>query len=311
MNKFLWLVRRELWEARSVWVAPAICAAIIVGGALIAAFGTGTVSFQGMSPEDLAKLQNHMTPEHLDGIASLALGGIALPFFIMVLFTQFFYTIDSLYGERRDRAVLFWKSLPLSDTETVLSKVFVAVLVMPLAAAVAAVASQVLVFAIASVKLAPLQLLQGHLWTPSLWGGSLLVSGYALVASMLWYLPFVGWCMLVSAWAPRSPLMYATLPPLAVGLAEFIVFRTHYVLAVVGERFGNMAFFAHAFSGRSQATGFGFVIDQDHMEIPRSLVETMRPGHFFGTADVWVGVVVGTLLIVAAIWVRRSRDESA
>jgi ABC-2 type transport system permease protein len=311
MNKFLWLVRRELWEARSVWAAPAICAAIVIGGALVASFVTGTVTLEGLDPESLAKLNSKLTPEHLDGIASMALGSIAALFFIVVLFTQFFYAIDSLYGERRERAILFWKSLPISDTETVLSKLFVAGVIMPLAGTAAAFATQLVLFSILSAKLAPLELLHGHLWSVSLWGGSLLVMVYVLVASMLWYLPMLGWCLLVSAWAPRSPIMYATLPPLGVALAEYITFHTHYALYVMLERFGNLGLLAHAFGGRSSARGFGFVIDQDHMEIPRSLVATMRPGYFFSSADVWIGVVAGAALVAAAIWVRRRRDEAA
>jgi ABC-2 type transport system permease protein len=311
MNKFLWLVRRELWEARSVWVAPAICAAIIIGAALVAAFGTGTITVQGLGPEDLGKLQTTMTPEHVDGIVSLTLGGITLPFFILVLFTQFFYAIDSLYGERRDRAILFWKSLPVSDAETVLSKLLVAAVIMPLVAAAMALGTQIVVFMIGGAKLAALEFLHGHLWSPALWAGSLLVIAYVLVASALWFLPLLGWTLLVSAWAPRSPLMYASLPPLGVGLAEYIVFHSHHALSVIGERVGNLALFAHAFSGRSKATGFGFAIDQDHMNIPRSLVETMRPGQFFGSPEVWLGVVVGAAFVAAAIWVRRSRDEAA
>jgi ABC-2 type transport system permease protein len=310
MNRFLWLVRRELWETRAVWVAPAICAAIIVGGALTAAFGMGSITIQGLDPEELAKLHEKMTPEHLDAIAGLALGGIAFPFFIMVLFTQFFYAIDSLYGERRDRAILFWKSLPLSDAETVLSKLFVAAVLMPVAAAAAALATQIVVFAIAGAKLAPLGLLQGHLWTPSLWGDTLLVMAYGLVTGMLWYLPLIGWALLVSAWAPRSPLMYASLPPLAVGLAEYIVFHSHHAFAVVGERVGNLGLLGHAFAGRPKGGGFGFVVSEEHMQIPRSLVDTMRPAQFFASPEVWIGVAVGTAFVAAAIWVRRSRDES-
>ena len=311
MNKFLWLVRRELWEARTVWVAPAICAGIMVGGALVAAFWTGTISIQGLDPQQMAQLHEKMTPEHVDGIASFALGAIYVPFFILVLFTQFFYAIDALYGERRDRSVLFWKSLPVSDTESVLSKLAVASLIMPLAAAAAALVTQLALFMIASAKLAPLEFLHGHLWTPSLWGGSLLVILYVVAGSVLWYLPLLGWCLLVSAWAPRSPLMYATLPPFAVALAEYIVFHTHYAWSAVLERVGNLGMLAHAFGGRSSARGFGITVDQEHMDIPRSLVETMRPAHFFGTPELWIGVVVGAAFVAAAIWIRRSRDETA
>jgi len=308
MSTFKWLVRRELWEARTVWVAPAICAAIIAGGALIAAFGTGTVSFQGLDPEDLAKLHQKMTPEHLDGIASMALGAIAMPFLIMVMFTQFFYAIDSLYGERRERAILFWKSLPVSDAQTVLSKLLVAAVIMPLAAIAVAFVTQVVVFAIASAKLAPLELMHGHLWTPSLWGGSVVLMLYVTLAGVLWYLPVLAWCLLVSAWAPKSPVMYATLPPLGVVLLEYIVFRTHYVWSACIERLKLFGLLAHALGGRAVNN---VVIDDEHFEIPRSMAEAMRPVQFFSSPEVWLGVVVAAALIAAAIWVRRTRDESA
>ncbi len=310
MNKYLWLIRRELWEARAVWVAPAICAAIIVGGALLAAFGMGTVTIEGLDPAALARLHDQLPPEHLDRVASLVLAAIAAPFFILVLFTQFFYSVDTLYAERRDRAILFWKSLPVSDAETVLSKLTVALIVMPGVAAATAIVTQVVVFAIAGAKLAPLGLLQGQLWAPSLWGGSLLVVGYVLLASALWYLPLVGWGLLASAWAPRSPLMYASLPPLAVGLAEYIAFHTHHAFAVIGERVGNLGLAAHAFTGRPKGGGFGFVISEDYVQVPRSLVEAMCPGRFFGSAEVWLGVAVGAAFVAAAIWVRRRRDEA-
>jgi ABC-2 type transport system permease protein len=310
MNRFLWLVRRELWEARSVWVAPAICAAIIVGGALIAAFGTGSITVDGLDAEGLGRLHDKLTPENLDGAASLALAGIAVPFFVMVMFTQFFYAIDALYGERRDRAILFWKSLPLSDAQAVLSKLAVAAVIMPAAAAAAALATQLVVFVIASAKLSSLDFLQGHLWTASLWGGDLVVLLYSLAAAALWYLPLLGWALLVSAWAPRAPLMYATLAPLAVGLGEFIVFRTHHALKFIGDRVGNGGFIAHAFASHSQARGFTFVIEQDKLQIPRSLVEAMRPAQFFTSPEVWFGVVLAAAFVAAAIRVRRTRDEA-
>jgi ABC-2 type transport system permease protein len=310
MNRFLWLVRRELWEARAVWVAPAICAAILIGGTLVAAFGMGSMSIEGLDADELAKLHEKMTPENLERIAGLALGGIAFPFFILVLFTQFFYAIDSLYGERRDRAILFWKSLPVSDTETVLSKLFVAVVVMPGVAAGAALVTQLVLFAIAGAKLAPLGLLQGHLWAPSLWGSTLLVMAYGLLTSMLWYLPLIGWALLVSAWAPRSPLTYATLPPLAIGLAEYIVFHSHHALAIIGERVGNLGLLGHAFDHRSNGGGFGLVVTADRVEIPRALVDAMRPAQFFGSAEVWLGVLLAAVFVVAAIGVRRRRDEA-
>ena len=308
MNTFRQLVRRELWEARSVWVAPALLAAILIVGTLIGALWTGSVSLDGLGPDQAMKLHEKMTPEHLDGIASLALGFVFALFFLLVMFTQFFYAIDSLYGERRDRAILFWKSLPVSDAQTVLSKLFVASVVMPLVAVAIALATQFALFAIAGAKLASIDLLHGHLWTPSLWGGSVVFMIYITVAGMLWYLPVIGWCLLVSAWAPKSPVMYATLPPLGVVLLELIAFRTHYVWSACVDHFKLFGLLSHALGGRAVNN---VVIDDEHFQIPRSMAEAMRPLDFFSSPEVWLGVAVGVALIAGAIWVRRTRDETA
>jgi ABC-2 type transport system permease protein len=308
MNKFLWLVRRELWEARSVWVAPAILAAIMVGGTLLGALLTGSASLEGLGPEDAAKLHEKMTPEHLDGVVSLALGFIFMVFLVLVLFTQFIYALDSLYGERRDRAILFWKSLPVSDLATVLSKLLVASVVMPLVATAFALATQLAMFAVGGAKLASIDMLHGHLWTAPLWGGSILFMLYISIAGMFWFLPVIGWCLLVSAWAPRSPLMYATLTPLGAALGEFLVFRTHYLGTIVGERVKLFGLLSQALGGHAINS---VVIDDEHFNIPHSLLETMRPLQFLSSPEVWGGVVVGALLVAAAVWVRRSRDESA
>jgi ABC-2 type transport system permease protein len=308
MNKFLWLVRRELWEARSVWVPPAILAVILVAGTLLGALLTGSVSLQGLPPDELAKLHEKMTPEHLDGIASLALGFIFMVFLVLLMFTQFAYAIDSLYGERRDRAILFWKSLPVSDTQTVLSKLLIASVVMPLVALAIAIVTQFALFATAGAKLASIDLLTGHLWTPQLWAGSMVFMLYITLAGMLWYLPLIGWYLLVSAWAPRSPLMYAVFAPPGVALAEFLVFHTHHLGSLFAVRVKLFGLLSQALGG--EAIG-NVLIDDEHFEIPRSLFETMRPAQFLGSVEVWGGVVVGVLLVAAAVWVRRSRDESA
>jgi ABC-2 type transport system permease protein len=310
MNSFVWLVRRELWESRTVWVAPAICAAIMIGGLFLASLGHNSMSVDGDGVE-LSEFSAQMSPAKIEAILSIALGVIAVPFFITILFTQFFYTLDALYAERRDRSILFWKSLPVSDTEVVLAKLCVAGVVIPLVAAAAAIVTQIVVVAIASVKLSSLTMLAGHFWNPATWGGSLIVIVYVLIASMLWYLPLLGWLLLVSAWAPRSPFMWAAMPPLAVGLAEYVVFRSHHVLQLVGERVGNTGLIARAFSDQKNGYGFGIVIHKDSMRLPRALTELMQPAEFFSSPAVWLGVAVGAALIAGAIWMRRYRDASS
>ncbi|MBS0393380.1 MAG: ABC-2 transporter permease [Proteobacteria bacterium] len=306
-NKFLWLVRRELWESRSAWLAPLAVGGVWVASVLLGVIN-GSIAINGLSPAHLARLHERLTPDNLDGIASLALTFIGATFLVLVAATQFFYAIDSLYGERRDRSVLFWKSMPVSDRETVLSKFVFATLVMPVVAALVALATQVVVFAILSPRVAAIDGVLPHLWSPAVWGGSLLLTAYGILVFALWYLPLVGWYLLVSAWVPRSPLMFATLPPLALMLAERIVFGTHYTTAVV---MGRLMTLGPAFGGRHDGTDVGLVIDNEHLQIPRTLVDAMRPLHFLGSPEVWAGVVLGVALVVAAIYVRRTRDEAA
>jgi ABC-2 type transport system permease protein len=311
VNKFLWLIRRELWESRAVWIAPVICAAIIVGGVLTASLMHGAVV---LDDEDVRALPHvdQLTPAKIEAIASIALGGIAIPFFITVLFTQFLYALDSLYGDRRDRSILFWKSLPVSDTESVLAKLTVAAVIFPLVALGAAFLTQLAVFAVASIKLSSIAVLAGHVWSPTIWAGSLLVLGYVFVASVLWFLPLVSWALLASAWAPRSPFMWAAMPPLALGLLELIVFRSSHVLHAVGERVGNAAVLARAF-GAHHATGFTFAVTMDRgsLSVPRALTDLMRPAEFFSSPALWFGLLVAAGFVAAAIWVRRYRDASS
>ncbi len=306
-RKFQWLVRRELWEARSAWVAPLAVGGLWVASVLIGALN-GSISINGLSPEHLDRLHEKLTPANLDGIASLALSFIGTTFLVLVAATQFFYAIDALYGERRDRSVLFWKSMPVSDRETVLSKLVFATLVMPVVAALAAVATQVLVFAILSPRVAAIDGVLPHLWNPSVWGGSLLLTLYALLVFALWNLPLIGWYLLVSAWVPRSPLMFATLPPLGVMLAEKIVFGTHYATQVLLARLLTLG---PAFGGRHDGSDVGLVVQEDRLEIPHTLVDAMRPLHFLGSPEVWAGVIVGVAFVFAAIHIRRTRDEAA
>ena len=312
MNAFVWLVRRELWESRAVWVGPAICAAIIVVGLLIASLSHGGIVFDTDHGPKLAEFEAKLTPAKVEALASIVLGLISLPFLITILFVQFFYSIDALYGERRDRSILFWKSLPISDAASVLAKLSVAAVLIPMVACGFAVLTQVLVFALLSVKLSSFAALAGHFWSPVTWAGSLLVMLYVLVGTVLWYLPLVGWLLLVSAWAPRSPFMWATLPPPALALAEWVVFRTNHLWHVIGGRVGNIGFLSEAFA-KMNGEGFGFGYNGPglgEVTAPASLVDLMQPGVLFTSTSLWAGVVVGGALVATTIWMRRYRDES-
>src|SRR5437867_8784109 len=76
---------------------------------------------------------------------------------MMLIFTAFivgvFYCLDSLHGERRDRSILFWKSLPVSDLTTLLSKVTIPLAVLPLVTFAIVVVTQFIMLLISTAAL--------------------------------------------------------------------------------------------------------------------------------------------------------------
>ena len=307
MNRFLWLIRREIWEARVVWIAPVVCAAIVIGGAALAGIWSNHIEW-GMDGGEFSDIHAQLTPAKLDSLAAMMLASVSVPFLIMVMFTQFFYSIDSLYGERRDRSVLFWKSLPVSDLDTVLSKLCVAALVMPALAAAGAFVGQIGVGIAVALKLASVPGLQPHLWNPSVWLSVLTLDVYIAATSVLWYAPMVAFYLLISALVPRAPFAWAVLTPLAAVLSERIVFGTRYVAIVLFER-APPGLFAHIF-GPQGTHGFGFKFKKSDMDLPESLYAIMRPGDFLASPELWVGLVVAAGLIAGAVWARRYRDQT-
>src|SRR5262249_22196994 len=141
-----------------------------------------------------------------------------------------FYTLDALYGERRDRSILFWKSLPVSDVITVLSKLVIPVFVLPLLSFAITLATQfiMLLLSTAVFRGSGVPLATG--WASSYFPFQPpLALRYPRVAIHdLWYAPLYGWMLLVSAWAPRAPIIWAILPPFVISAVEKIAFNTSY-----------------------------------------------------------------------------------
>src|SRR5438132_11749527 len=117
-----WSVRRELWENRSLYIAPLAVAGVALLGFLISTIG--------MPHRRRAVLL-------LDSARQRALIGkpydvAAIILIVTAFIVGVFYCLDALHGERRDRSILFWKSLPVSDLTTVLSKASIPMVVLPL-----------------------------------------------------------------------------------------------------------------------------------------------------------------------------------
>jgi len=270
---FYWSVRRELWENRSIYIAPLAVAALTLFGYLIATMGFA------LSTTNLAQRRTA-----LEDPLSFAAGVIMVTAFIVSIF----YSLEALHGERRDRSILFWKSLPISDLTTVLSKASIPLVILPLLAFGIVVATQLLMVMLSSLVLLGSGLSIATLWTHALQMSLMLL--YHLVAvHMLWYAPMYGWLLLVSGWARRAAFLWASLPWLAIGVVEKIAFNTTHFAAWVGYRFSG------------DAAGGSFMGDNISMD----LLMHLTPGKFLSTPGLWIGLAFFAACIIATARLRR------
>lgn len=300
MNRFLWLARREIWEHKAIWVAP-----LIVIGCLVLLVLTGNVHLGPFGGAGDAAVFSEVSREMQLKLLVIVYAGLALVVFMVMGIVAFFYSIDSLYADRRDRSVLFWKSLPLSDIETVLSKFAVAIVVIPLVALAASLAAQLVIAAGGSARLSMDGMAGGLMWEPQALFGGFMVAFLWCITAILWYAPIVGYLMLASAWAPRGPFLWAVLPPVGLWILERVVVGSEYVGDFITDRlFGLYRLLGEQSGGEVNRPG-GDLEKISNVDLVGSLRE------FYASPELWLGVVAAALLLAAAIWVRRYRDETS
>lgn len=305
MSRFVWLVRREIWEHKAIWVAPLIVLACLALAAL-----TGNVHLGPMGSTDAVSPFGMLPEEKQVKLLMVVYGGLALLMFMVMGIVSFFYSLDSLHADRRDRSVLFWKSLPLSDAETVVSKFAVACIVIPLVALAGAVLSQLVIATGGSVRLAIAGQSAALMWHPQAIAAGVVLAGVWSFTAMLWYAPIVGYLMLASAWAPRGPFLWAVLPPVGLLMLERVLLHTNHVGTFIKERlFGVMRLVRPeqmaSMDPQTDEQARDMVINLSQLDLAVSL------RNFYVSADLWLGVVAAALLVAAAMWVRRYRDETA
>ena len=204
-----------------------------------------------------------------------------------------FYCLDALHSERRDRTILFWKSLPVSDFTTVLSKASVALVVLPVVTFGVIILLDVAILLLSLAILVPGGLDAAALWQqlPVLRAPGLLL--YGLAALALWHAPIYAWLLLVSGWARRTTFLWAVLPPLALCVIERIAFGTWHLLGMLQRRLGG---FSRAFSIRTDDAGALLGMPEPD------------PVKFLTTPGLWIGLAIAVALFAATVRMRRYRE---
>ena len=298
------LVKREIWEHRSLYVTPAVIGLINVLILLTTmVFASG---YQEIIDIGIVGAQNLAGEAERRAALFAVLMGNTAPFLFASVIVTVFYTLDSLYAERKNKSILFWRSLPITDAETVISKFLTAALAIPVFAFVFIVVTHILVLILTSVFVS----IEGGssmllVWKSApvfdVWAGMFIV----MLLLPIWFSPFIGWFLFVAAWTKRSPLLMAFLPLILVPTIEYWVLRTHLVADAMQTRFEQLPMF----KGIDPETLFNereLVASADAI----SLISYVDIGKFLASPQMWAGVIVCGLFMTAAIYVRRYRDES-
>lgn len=297
MNRFLWLIRREVWEHKAIWIAPAIVIACVFLLSLTSQVHLGyNVGASIVNLPEQSQIALHQ----------LAYTVVAIIIFFVMGVIGFFYAIDSLYADRSDRSVLFWKSLPLSDSETVLSKFTTGALVIPVVAALGSIVAQVLAGGGIMARLAIQGDAVGYWLHPQALAGGAVMAIFACVTVALWYAPLIAYLMLASAWAPRAPFLWAVLPPVAASILEAMVLQTSVLRDFFLRRLLGVADLISSHGPKSDPKGL-----EDLITRIQGYDAIGRLRDFYASPELWLGVLAAGVLLAAAMWVRRYRDETS
>src|SRR5437879_4775540 len=259
-----WSIRRELWENRSIYIAPLIAAVVFLFGFVINTFSMRRSI--AASPLDPAQ-QHDLLATRYELSGALIMG--------TALIVGIFYSLDALYGERRDRSILFWKSLPVSDLTAVLSKLTIPVVILPLLSFAISLATQFIMLLLSSVILAGSGVNIAALWTEvSFFHVSVVLLYHLITVHGPLYAPLYGWLLMVSAWAPRAPFIWAFLPPFVICGVEKIAFNTSYVAAML----------LHRLSGPEAPTPPGSTM--------MDVMAALTPLRFLSEPGLWIGLAI-------------------
>lgn len=322
MTSFITLLRREQWEHTSLKTIPLILLVFILLANLAFFVFVGN---SGYTFTINTELETRQVVNALDYFVNMdaskqavIINGIMITTGMIInsilLIVMFFYLLDSLYGERKDRTILFWKSLPVSNKMTVLSKLSIAVFIIPVIIFITTGIANLLTLAFQSYTLSHHQHEAGILWQQVDASGLSMFSIFLLIQQTIWYFPVMGWLLFCSAWCRKSPIVVAVLIPamlvfidssfmLGTGISELLVERLP--LGIMSIQLGNESnLMTHPYNlSGQQLPGFNTVAG---IRLP-SVDDILQ---FLVNSKVWIGIIIGVFFTGMAISLRRWRDDS-
>ena len=315
MKRLLALVHREYWENKGAFrTTPLVIGGIYIVFLLMSIFTTAHFDNELYTFREAVRLLAEQPETFRAAHGYEVMLGSSVFFTIVLAFVVFFYLLGALYDDRKDRSILFWKSLPASDTLTIASKLLAAMVLAPLIFWVVFVLTQIVMAVIASLMVLsvgenPWTLFLSVLNPLKAW--SILLLSY--LAASIWFLPLYGWLLLVSAFAPRIPLLFAVLPPVVFAILQlWIDFLRTFTLntslfGVIGQWVVNSPAIltVQVQDGRGVlALGVPLEGDFDHAVTLANMLDRLF------SLQMLAGLGVTAVFLAGALWLRRRATES-
>lgn len=309
MNAIKILLRREMWENRSITMAPLAFSGIYLLVTLLAVAGAITVQVNDYGV-DFKEFARSLDSANTNAVIQMGLASLAVTFNMLMVFVSLFYLLDSLYADRKDKSILFWKSLPVSDAMIVGSKLLTAAILIPAVTLAIFFLTSIAGYLIAGTTLA----FSGSSAVLAAGPGAILETTlavlYGFLVQSIWYLPIFTWLLLVSAWSRKATLLWAVLPPWGIVALEAMTFHTDRFLDLLGERI--IGVFPLAFRHSNDEIIWEY--DGPHAELNieghDGILELLNPGAFLASPGLWGGIIVAAVFFAGAVWLRRYRDDS-
>jgi len=315
MKRLIALIRREYWENKgALRTTPLVIGGIYIAFLLMSIFTTAHFDNEMYTFKEAVRLLASQSPEFRATHGYEVMLGSSLFFTVVLAFVVFFYLLGALYDDRKDRSILFWKSLPASDTLTIASKLLTAMIVAPFIFWAVFVLTQIVMAGIASIMVLsvgenPWTLFLSVVNPLKAW--AMLLASY--LASSIWFLPIYGWLLLVSAFAPRIPLLFALLPPVIFAILQiWIKFLKTFTVnnnlfGLVGDWVANSPAIltAEIRDGEGMlALGATLNHDFDHAVTLTNILDRLF------SLQMLAGLGVAAVFLTGALWLRHRATES-
>jgi ABC-2 type transport system permease protein len=276
-------IRRELWEHPSLYIAPLAAGAVFLIAFLFHLFRLPN-QMRATSALDPMHQRAALEQPYMMAVGLLMLTGMLV---------GAVYSLDALHGERRDRSILFWKSMPVSDLTVVLSKAAIPIIVLQLIAFAVAAAVMWIMFFLSSAVLLASGTGVAQFWSLlPIVQMSFLLLYHLVILHGLWHAPFYGWMLMVSSWARRAPFLWAVLPPLAIAIVEKLVFNTSHLAGMLLHHLGGSP---------DSGPKSGDLMD---------MLGHFEPGMLLSESGLWTGLAATAVFLAVAVRLRRDREPA-